>query len=157
MKENRKSGMTFIVKMITNIMIGFMIVFGSYIVLFGHITPGGGFPGGVMIALAYILVTLAYGRNIVERKVSGITASVVDDLGALAFWFIGIVGLCVGGEFLYNFLGKGKPFHIFSAGTIILNNIAITLKVGMSLYAIFLALAILGRVVTDKNERKDEQ
>lgn len=158
MEGNEKSGMTHIVKSITNVMIGFMVVFGGYIVLYGHITPGGGFPGGVMIALAYILITLAYGRKVVESKVSGVTASIVDDLGALLFWLVGVVGLYVGGRLFFNFLGKGEPFDLFSAGTIIISNIGITLKVGMSLYAIFLALAILQRVVTEeKPENQPEE
>lgn len=157
MNGQKKSGMTLIVKEITNVMIGFMVVFGGYIVLYGHITPGGGFPGGVMIALAYILITLAYGREVVESKVSGVTASIVDDLGALLFWFVGVVGLAVGGHFLFNWLGKGQPFDLFSAGTIIISNIGITLKVGMSLYAIFLALAILQRVVTEDEESTGEE
>ncbi|MCK4526629.1 hypothetical protein KAW18_04595 [candidate division WOR-3 bacterium] len=149
-------GMTPIVKMITRIICGPMLVFGAYIVLYGHITPGGGFPGGVMVALAYILITLAYGRVVVESKVSGIAASVVDDIGALIFWSVGMIGLFIGGNFLLNFLEKGEPFHLLSAGTLIINNIAITLKVGMCLYAIFLALAILQRVVIEKPKEEEE-
>lgn len=152
---DKHTGMTLIVKMITQVMIGFLLVFGAYIVLYGHISPGGGFPGGVMIALAYILLTLAYGRKVVESKISGVAASIVDDLGALLFWLVGIIGLYIGGRYFYNFLGKGEPFNIFSAGTIIISNIGITLKVGMSLYAIFLALAILQRVVTEEEPKEE--
>jgi len=149
MKKNKQSGMTFIVKTITNLIIGFMMVFGAYIVLYGHITPGGGFPGGVMIALAYILITLAYGRKVVESMVSGIAGSIADDFGALIILILGLIGLWIGGTFLFNFLPKGTPFSLFSAGNIILYNLAITVKVGMSLYIVFLALAILQRVVTE--------
>jgi multisubunit Na+/H+ antiporter MnhB subunit len=157
MKAKKHSGMTFIVKMITNVMFGFMLVFGAYIVLYGHITPGGGFPGGVMIALAYILVTLAYGRKIVENMVSGMAGSIVDDFGALIFLVLGLIGLLIGGTFLFNFLPKGTPFNLFSAGDIILYNLAITLKVGMSLYIVFLALAILQRVVTEEETKEAEK
>ncbi|MEO0294221.1 MAG: MnhB domain-containing protein [candidate division WOR-3 bacterium] len=149
MKKKKNSGMTFIVKNITNVMVGFMLVFGAYIVLYGHITPGGGFPGGVMIALAYILITLAYGRKVVESMVSGMAGSIADDFGALAFLILGLIGLWFSGKFLFNFLPKGTPFNLFSAGSIILYNLAITLKVGMSLYIVFLALSILQRVVTE--------
>jgi multisubunit Na+/H+ antiporter MnhB subunit len=155
MKRQEQSGMTFIVKTITNLMIGFMLVFGAYVVLYGHITPGGGFPGGVMIALAYILVTLAYGRKVVESMVSGVTGSIVDDIGALVILILGFIGLYIGGTFLFNFLPKGTPFSLFSAGYIIIYNIAIMLKVGMSLYIIFLALAILQRVVMTTDETKE--
>jgi multisubunit Na+/H+ antiporter MnhB subunit len=150
MRKRKKSGMTFIVKTITNLIIGFMIVFGAYVVLYGHITPGGGFPGGVMIALAYILITLAYGRKVVENMVSGVAGSLLDDIGALSILILGFIGLLLGGKFLFNFLPKGTPFDLFSAGHIMLYNLAITVKVGMSLYIVFLALAILQRVVTQE-------
>jgi multisubunit Na+/H+ antiporter MnhB subunit len=155
MKRSKQSGMTFIVKTITDVIIGLMMVFGAYVVLYGHITPGGGFPGGVMIALAYILVTLAYGRKIVESMVSGMAGSICDDIGAIAIIILGFIGLWVGGTFLYNFLPKGDPFDLFSAGYIILYNLAIMLKVGMSLYIIFLALAILQRVVVTRDESEE--
>lgn len=155
MRKNKKSGMTFIVKTITNLIIGFMMVFGAYVVLYGHITPGGGFPGGVMVALAYILITLAYGRKVVESMVSGVAGSLLDDLGALSILILGFIGLFLGGTFLFNFLPKGTPFTLFSAGNIILYNLAITVKVGMSLYIVFLALAILQRVVTEAPEVKE--
>jgi len=154
MKKRKQSGMTFIVKTITNLIIGFMMVFGAYVVLYGHITPGGGFPGGVMIALAYILITLAYGRKVVESMVSGVAGSIWDDVGALAILILGVVGLWIGGTFLFNFLPKGTPFDLFSAGHIILYNLAITVKVGMSLYIVFLALAILQRVVTEDESQE---
>jgi multisubunit Na+/H+ antiporter MnhB subunit len=148
MRKQKQSGMTFIVKTITNLIIGFMMIFGAYVVLYGHITPGGGFPGGVMIALAYILITLAYGRKVVESMISGVAGSLLDDIGALSILMLGFLGLWFGRSFLFNFLPKGTPFNLLSAGNIILYNLAITVKVGMSLYIVFLALAILQRVVT---------
>jgi multisubunit Na+/H+ antiporter MnhB subunit len=155
MKKNKQSGMTLIVKTITNVIIGFMMVFGAYVVLYGHITPGGGFPGGVMIALTYILITLAYGRKVVESIVSGVAGSIMDDIGAIAIIILGFIGLYIGGTFLFNFLPKGTPFDLFSAGYIILYNLAIMVKVGMSLYIVFLALAILQRVVVTRNETEE--
>jgi multicomponent Na+:H+ antiporter subunit B len=127
------------------------------VVLYGHITPGGGFPGGVMIALTYILITLAYGRKVVESMVSGVAGSIMDDLGAIAILILGFIGLWIGGTFLFNFLPKGEPFNLFSGGYIILYNLAIMLKVGMSLYIVFLALAILQRVVVARNDKGEEE
>ena len=157
MKKRKEPGMTFIVKTITNLIISFMLVFGAYVVLYGHITPGGGFPGGVMIALTYILITLAYGRKVVESMVSGVAGSIIDDLGAIAILILGFIGLWIGGTFLFNFLPKGEPFNLFSGGYIILYNLSIMLKVGMSLYIVFLALAILQRVVVTRNDNREEE
>ena len=57
-----KSGMSLIVKNITRLTIGILFLFGIYVVLHGHLTPGGGFAGGVILALVYILSVLAFGK-----------------------------------------------------------------------------------------------
>ena len=57
-------GMTLIVKTITALLIGFITLFGFYIVLTGHISPGGGFAGGVILAAGLLLVILAFGALI---------------------------------------------------------------------------------------------
>ena len=56
-------GMTVIVKTVTRWIKGFIILYGIYITLTGHLTPGGGFAGGVIIALAFLNVLLAYGKE----------------------------------------------------------------------------------------------
>jgi multicomponent Na+:H+ antiporter subunit B len=115
-------------------------LFGIYIIFTGHLTPGGGFPGGVIAAMAFVLLTLAYGKEIALKRMSENVSSVLDSLGALAFLLIALLGL-TGAYFFLNFLGKGKEFHLFSAGTIPLSNIAIGIKVLASLFGVFLALA----------------
>jgi multicomponent Na+:H+ antiporter subunit B len=55
-----------------------------------------------------------------------------------------------GGTFFLNVLAKGKPFRLFSAGTIPISNIAIGLKVGVGLLVIFLALVILEKSKKEK-------
>lgn len=144
-RDNNK-GMTIIVKTIVRYVIGITVIFGAYIVLYGHLTPGGGFAGGVILASAYVMLTMAFGKEMGLSKMSNAAASVLDNSGALAFIVIGILGY-TGGWFFYNFLGKGKQFDLFSAGTIPLCNIAIGIKVTASLFAIFIALSIFGRIM----------
>lgn len=148
MEQKTENGMSSIVKIITIVMVGFMMVFAGYFILLGDEVPGGGFPAGVMMALAYILITLAYGREFVEERISGVTASKITDIGVLIFLFVGLLGLYFSGTFLNNFLRR-EEFLFFTSGTIIINDIAIALTVSMSLYLIFLALAIFGRVVCE--------
>jgi len=141
--EPEKSGMTLIVKTITRLTVGLILLFGIYIVLHGHITPGGGFAGGVIIALSFIHLMLAFGKELALKKVSEATASFFESLGAILFLSIAILGF-VGGYFFLNFfLGKGEPFRLFSAGIIPLCNIAICFKVGAGLFAVFVALVLL--------------
>lgn len=136
--------MSLIVKTITRLTVGLILLFGIYIVLHGHLSPGGGFAGGVIIALSFVHLMLAYGKGMAVKKVSKGLASNLESIGALIFLSIALTGF-FGGYFFMNILGKGQPFKLFSAGTIPLSNIAISLKVGVGLFAIFLALVILER------------
>jgi len=137
--------MSLIVKTMTRLVAGFIVLFGAYVVLYGHISPGGGFAGGVIIGGAFILVCLAFGKEFVFRLFSYKAASFWDCIGALAFLGVGLLGF-LGGDFFSNFLGKGTNFRLFSAGTIPLSNIAIGIKVGSALFAVFAALAVFRRV-----------
>jgi multicomponent Na+:H+ antiporter subunit B len=147
--------MTLIVKSIGRLVINFIILFGIYIILYGHITPGGGFPGGVIVATAFILIMLAYGRETALRKFGDMTASLLDNFGALSFLVIAVLGFA-GGYFFVNFISQGTPFDLFSAGTIPLSNIAIGLKVSASLYAVFVALAIFGKIMVRRPPAEEE-
>ena len=134
--------MSLIVKVITRLTVGIIFLFGVYIVLHGHISPGGGFAGGVIIALSFIHLVLAYGGRFAFKKLDIARASMLENIGAIIFLGISLVGL-VFGYFFLNFLGKGEPFCLASAGIIPLCNIAIAAKVGGGLFIIFIALTLL--------------
>jgi multisubunit Na+/H+ antiporter MnhB subunit len=137
-------GMTLIVKTITDFVAGFIIVFGAYITLYGHLTPGGGFAGGVIIACAFILLMLAHGKEQAFSKLPERLAHILDSGGAMAFLLIGWAGL-TGGYFLLNIFPKGQMFRLLSSGIILPLNIAIAFKVGSSLFLVFAALAMFRR------------
>jgi multisubunit Na+/H+ antiporter MnhB subunit len=145
--RDTSKGMTSIVKTIVRFALGIIVIFGAYIVLYGHLTPGGGFSGGVILACGYIILTLAFGKGMGLRKMSDKTASILDTSGALAFLVIGLLGF-TGGYFFLNFIDHGKLFELWSSGVIPLCNIAIGIKVTSSLFAIFLALSIFGRFIS---------
>jgi len=142
-KKKPEAGMTLIVKTITRLTVGLILLFGIYIVLHGHLTPGGGFAGGVIIALSFIHLMLAFGKEVALKKLSEARASFFESLGAILFLSIAILGFAAGYFFLNFFSGKGEPFSLFSAGIIPLCNIAICFKVGAGLFAVFVALVAL--------------
>ncbi|MGE5197894.1 MAG: MnhB domain-containing protein [Deltaproteobacteria bacterium] len=142
MKDNPKAGMSLIVKTVTRLTVGLILLFGIYITLHGHLSPGGGFAGGVIVALSFVHLMLAFGKEAAVNKLSQNMASNLESIGALMFLSIAIIGF-LGGSFFTNILGKGSPFKLFSAGTIPFSNVSISLKVGVGLFAIFLALVIL--------------
>ncbi|NQT46052.1 MAG: hypothetical protein HQ593_01060 [Candidatus Omnitrophica bacterium] len=151
-------GMTLIVKTVTRWVKGFIFLFGLYIILFGHLTPGGGFAGGVILACSYILLTLAYSKEVAHRSLSRAVASELDSVGALIFLSIALLGIYFGGGFFVNFihrLSPGEPFRFLSAGIIPLCNVAIGIKVGSSLFMIFVILSAM-RVIVRKSDNGRE-
>ena len=142
-------GMTIIVKTISSWVKMLIFLFGIYIILFGHLTPGGGFAGGVILASSYVLLMLAFGREFVQKDLPLAIDSKLDCLGILLFALIAIFGLAFGGTFFFNFLHQkynlGEAFHLVSAGTIPLSNIAIGLKVGASLFLVIFMLSTFRR------------
>jgi multicomponent Na+:H+ antiporter subunit B len=141
--------MSTIVKSITNITIGFIFLYGIYIILHGHLTPGGGFAGGVIVAGAFVLRVLAFGVDKNTEKRSSTIASIFESIGGLLFVGIALLGLILMGTFFLNFLPKGEPLRLLSAGIIPLCNIAIGIKVGAGLFSIFLALAAVKHIMED--------
>ena len=139
-------GMTLIVKRITQLMAPSILLLGIYIVLHGHLTPGGGFAGGVLIAGCFALVVLAYGSEEAKSELKKWRASFSESLGIFLFWFIAMLGFVQGTYFFSNIIFKmnpSQPFLLFSAGIIPLSNIAIGIEVGAALFAIFITLVVL--------------
>lgn len=107
-----------------------ILLFGAYIFIHGHLTPGGGFQGGAVIASAFVLVYLGCRGKRINRRTSGS----LESLGGLVFVVIGLTGMAVGGGyFLSNYLPGGQLNTLFSAGVIPIIYIAIGLKVGSEL------------------------
>ena len=139
-------GMTVIVKTVSSWVKVLIVLFSIYIIIFGHLTPGGGFAGGVILASSYVLLMLAFGRELVQKNLPMKLSSKLDCIGAFAFGMIAILGFVFGGVFFVNFLSKyGKHFNLISAGTIPLSNIAIGIKVGASLFLIIFILSMFRR------------
>jgi len=135
------SGMSLIVKNTTRLVAGFITLFGVYVVLYGHVTPGGGFAGGVILAGALVLIVLAFGESFSRKVLPHPFVQVSDSLGAMAFLAVAVSGYLVG-TFFTNFLERGQAGALFSAGTIPVSNLAIGIKVGAGLFGAFLALAM---------------
>ena len=142
MTSPKEHGMSLIVRTVTRLTVGLILLYGIYIVLHGHVSPGGGFAGGVIIALSFVHVMLAFGRETAMRALSESRSALMESLGATLFLGIAVLGF-VGGYFFFNFLGKGEPFTLFSAGTIPLSNISISLKVSGGLFAAAVALVLM--------------
>lgn len=137
----KTAGMTLIIKTVSRLLVGLIFLYGIYIILHGHLSPGGGFGGGVVLALGLLAVLLAYGR---EETLKWLRLGLLKDLERLSpllFLLIGLVGMAAGSAFLANILSKGRLFALLSSGLILPLNVVIGLKVGLSLFLVVLTMA----------------
>ncbi|MHC4295229.1 MAG: MnhB domain-containing protein [Planctomycetota bacterium] len=135
-----EGGMTLIVKNVAKLVSGFIAVFAIYVALTGHLGPGGGFAGGVILAAAAALVVLSFGKDYAARVITDRSSHLADSIGAMGFLAVALLGYVMGGFFV-NFLPTGTVHNLASAGAIPLSNLAILIKVGAGLAGAFLALS----------------
>lgn len=109
-----------------------ILLFGAYIFIHGHLSPGGGFQGGAIVASAFVLIYMGCRG----KRLAVVPTKVIESLGGLVFIIVGLIGLGLGGYFLLNFLPRGIPNVLFSAGIIPIIYIAIGFKVGSELTGI---------------------
>jgi len=141
--DKRQPGMSMIVRTVTRWLKGPILLFGIYLVMYGHITPGGGFGGGVIIACAFILIMLALGGQSGLGVFSKGAASRLDSVGLLIFLGVGWLGTYwASGYFYANFIDTPQEawFTLFSGGTMPVMNVALGLKVASALFLVFAVL-----------------
>jgi multisubunit Na+/H+ antiporter MnhB subunit len=136
-------GMTIIVKKTTQLIAGMVFMYGIYVIVHGHLTPGGGFAGGVVIAGAFILVTLAYGGDFLKLIKEENRTTIVESLATILVIMVAASGFLFGTKiFFNNFFPKGVVGHLVSAGVLPLYNIFVGTEVAASIFIIFLSLMI---------------
>ncbi|PKP05043.1 MAG: sodium:proton antiporter [Bacteroidetes bacterium HGW-Bacteroidetes-6] len=107
-----------------------IVLFGVYVFANGHLTPGGGFQGGAIIATAFLLWLMANPEGELRH---GLLSS-VESISGVTYVIIGILGAVLGLGFLDNrFMPLGEFGHLFSAGAIPVIYSLIGLKVGSEL------------------------
>jgi multisubunit Na+/H+ antiporter MnhB subunit len=143
-------GMTVIVKKTTQLMAGLVFLYGIYVIIHGHLTPGGGFAGGVILAGAFILLILANGSDFINLTKEETGSTFYENLSILIVVFLAASGLLIGAKvFFLNWFPKGTPGELISAGIIPLYNIFIGIEVAASILTIFLALIIFKEEISE--------
>jgi multicomponent Na+:H+ antiporter subunit B len=116
-----------------DVLLPLIFLFGAYIFIHGHLTPGGGFQGGVVVASGILLLMLSN----VSLKLNHMILHFVESLSGASYVIIGVLGLILAGGFLDNrFLPLGEFGRLFSAGAIPIIYSLIGLKVGSELTGI---------------------
>lgn len=127
MENKKEAGMTLIVKTTTRLTVGLVLLYGIYIVLRGHAGPGGGFAGGVIIALSFIQLMLAYGKDAVLDKLNEARGILLAGLGAMVL---------LAAVLFISYSGAS------ACGVILLSDIAAACLVSAGLFTIFLVLVL---------------
>ncbi len=148
---------TTIIRTMTRILSPLILVFGLYIILHGHLTPGGGFQGGAVFASGLALLIVGFERKRVKSLFEKAPLSFIESIGALGFLGIGLIGLATY-TFLKNFIANSgflfgsstpegiNPGYLNTGGTLSYLNIFVGLKVLAGLTSIVLIFfLILGR------------
>ncbi|MDK2887049.1 MAG: multicomponent Na+:H+ antiporter subunit [Thermosipho sp. (in: thermotogales)] len=118
----------FILRVSVGILLPLILLFGVYVFVHGHLTPGGGFPGGTIIAAGILLLYLSNEEFDLSK-----TSKFVESYAGSLYIVVGLVGLAIGGVFLINFLPTGVVGDLFSAGIVPIVYILIGFKVGAEL------------------------
>jgi len=142
--------MSKIVRTGANLLYPFILIFGLYVIMHGHLTPGGGFQGGAVVATAAALVIVAYSYDEVTGMLEKTAMKARESIGLLLFIGAGIAALVVGAPFFYNFLANSgflfgmpvmpgpNPGDLNTAGVIPIMNIAVGIEVWGGLAIILL-------------------
>jgi len=110
-----------------------IFVLGIYVFINGHLTPGGGFQGGAVLASGIMLLLLADPDTSLNHGI----VRLLESFSGFGYVVVGVVGLVLAGGFLDNrFLDLGTFGELFSAGAMPIIYILIGLKVGTELSAV---------------------
>lgn len=120
-------------------LVGPLVVFGLYIVTHGHLTPGGGFQGGVILGTAPLLVYLAGDLKTFKHIANHQLVEIAEALGIGGFLLLGVPGMITGGTYLRNVLPLGTTGHLLSGGTIPLINVCTGAAVAAGLVSVIYA------------------
>ena len=134
-----------ILKISSIVIIPIILVFGIYVVLNGHISPGGGFSGGAILGAAFILYLSAFGFEKTERFMNAKTVKVVTLVALLVYCISKCYSFFTGANHLESGIPLGTPGAILSSGLILVLNICVGLVVACTMYS-FYALIRRGRI-----------
>jgi len=134
-----------ILKVIVKMAVPYIMVFGVYIIVNGHLAPGSGFSGGAVLSVGFTLCALAFGIEKIRKIYNFRTFIVSSGIALLFYGFVKGYSFFMGASGLSTGIPLGTPGSIFSAGLILPLNICIGVVVTGTVYS-FYALFSEGEV-----------
>ena len=129
-----------IVRITSRLVAPFIQVYGIYVILHGHLSPGGSFSGGAIFGASLVLVALSFNLETGAKQISHQLASGLESGGAFGFILTGLVAIAIGGNFLANRAAgfpMGQAGELFSAGAILIITVFVGIKVASTIVTLF--------------------
>lgn len=126
-----------VLQMAATVLVPIIIIFGIYVILNGHLGPGGGFSGGAIIGAGLILYLNAFGFQKTERFFTEKTYKWISFVSLSFYCIAKSYSFFTGANHLHNIIPKGTPGAILSSGLILPLNIAVGLVVACTMYAFY--------------------
>lgn len=129
----------------------FALVYIFYVILHGHLSPGGGFQGGVLIAAVVVLLYLGHGYEVTTKALSLNLMHKSEGVISAAYIVVAMLGVVAGAQFCQNVLfEQGNIGDLYSSGTIFWMDTIVGLKVFTGVAA--LILSMLGLLALNKDK-----
>ena len=127
----------------------FILVYMFYIIFHGHLSPGGGFQGGVLMVAVVVLLYMGYGYKGAAGSINKHFMHKAEGLASIVYVALAMLGVAYAGNFCYNALSQsGNIGDLWSTGTIFLMNTAVGAKVLTGVAV--LALSMLGLLAAEE-------
>ncbi len=127
-----------IIRTVCKLVIPIILMFGIYILLNGHLSPGGGFSGGAIMASALIIYALVWGGERASRAIPAKALRIIV-LCALGFYACSkTYSFFTGANHLHSIISPGTPGRILSAGLILPLNVAVGFVVCCTMYSFYM-------------------
>ncbi len=114
-----------------------IFIFGIYVILGGHLGPGGGFSGGAVIGAGLILYVIAFGFKKTQRFFNEAVYKTAKITSLVMYGLIGSYFYITGANGIENHIPLGLPGHILSGGIILPINICVGIEVACTMYAFY--------------------
>jgi multicomponent Na+:H+ antiporter subunit B len=140
-----------VIRVVTKLLIPFILMFGLYVQFHGDFGPGGGFQAGVIFASAFILYALVFGLDNARRVLPDIAIRFGVAMGLLIFGFTGVAALLLGGNYLDYSALRPDPVGGQHLGIFIIE-FGVGLSVAAVMVAIFFAFAGRGHKLDEMED-----
>jgi multicomponent Na+:H+ antiporter subunit B len=130
-----------VLRVVTGMLMPFILLFALYVLFHGDFGPGGGFQAGVIFAAGFVLYGLVFGVDKAQQVLPNRVLWVLVAFGPLLYAGVGVTGMLLGGSFLdYDVLGGDDPQAGQHLGILLVES-AIGITVAAVMTSIFLAFA----------------